>query len=146
MIPLVLIVMLWASCSHAYSVNEVKEKIIASAIKHGIDPDLAVAVGKTESSLKWNAVGMHGEVGPLQRLFPDGKGDVNNLNQNIEAGILYLKEAKDKCAFYPDFSWVNCYNLGVNYKRLKHPKKYKYYVKVMKHLNSIKYKRYLAQK
>lgn len=141
-----LLATLLCSVSLGFTIEEVRQKIVAYANLHGIDPDLAVAVGKTESSLKWNAVGGLGEVGPLQRLFPEGEGDVKNLDKNIESGILYLKEAKDKWSHkYSGHEWVVHYNLGVYHKRLNHPKKFEYYVRVTKHLNKIKVKRYLAQ-
>lgn len=141
----IILLLLLCSVCRSFTADQVRDKIIASANKHGIDPDIAVAIGKTESNLKWNAVGLHGEVGPLQRLFPDGSGNVKDLDRNIESGILYLKEAKNKCSFYPDNAWVVCYNLGVYYKKLKHPKKFKYYVKFNQNLKKIKTMNLVAQ-
>lgn len=56
-------------CSgQAFASESVYLMVKASAIKHGVPTDFAVKIAKHESGLRCNAVGSHGERGPLQIL------------------------------------------------------------------------------
>ena len=75
------------------------EKVANAARRAGVDPRLAVAIAFQESKLRSNPPrGADGEIGMMQVMPTTGKGlgfdekQLSNLDQNIEAGIKYLKQ------------------------------------------------------
>jgi soluble lytic murein transglycosylase-like protein len=123
--------------------TSIPARIYAEAERYGIDPDLALAVATVESSLNPKAIGKLGERGLYQlhvKYFPQA---TFNIDQNIRIGVSYLAEVKRKCADYPAKAWVLCFNHGAH-KRLKKPLQARYYVKVMRELNKLRVRRYLA--
>ena len=104
-----------------------------------INPDLAFAVSKVESSLNPNAIGPVGEVGLFQVRPEYSKYTAKQLKDpkiNIKEGLRILSEAKLKCKHKEDKTWVNCYNLGLyGGSKIKHPKLFPYYVKVMRQMD-----------
>lgn len=113
--------------------RDVVSIIRASAIHHGIDPKLAVAIAKVESGLNPKAVGKIGEIGLFQ-LRPEYHnvkfGDIQN---NVDVAMKYLVDLKKKCEPKYKDAWIICFNLGPYYsKPIRHPKKFPYYVKVQK--------------
>lgn len=75
------------------------EKVAKAAKRAGVDPALAVAIAFQESRLRSNPPrGSSGEIGMMQIMPGTGRGmgynekQLGNLDQNIEAGIQYLKK------------------------------------------------------
>lgn len=110
--------------------------IILNAIYSDIDPNLALAVAQVESRFNPNAVGGLGEQGLFQ-IMPEYSGYTKEQLKdpviNIREGMRMLKYAKKHCRHKEDKTWIVCYNAGVGGgSKLNHPKKFKYYVEVMK--------------
>src|SRR5690606_31993954 len=105
-----------------------------TALKYNVDPELALAIAEKESSFNPNAIGSKGEIGLFQ-LRPEYH-DVRpgEVEHNIDVAIRYLAQLQRKCAHYLDAFFI-CYNLGPNYKRLKHPTKFPYYKQVKAIMN-----------
>lgn len=113
--------------------------LILSAAPHfGIDPNIAVAVSKQESSLNPNAIGTLNEVGLFQVRPKYSKftaKELLNVQINITEGLRMLKFAKDHCVHQKDYTWIVCYNAGLTGgSRIKNPKEFNYYKKVMSRL------------
>ena len=109
--------------------------IIAYSLQNGVDPVTALAVAKVESNFKPAAVGSIGEVGLFQ-VRPEyskyTKAQLRNPHINIQEGIRILKFSRTHCVHKQEKTWLVCYNTGVNAaKRIKHPKLFPYYKKVM---------------
>lgn len=75
------------------------EKVAKAAKRAGVDPALAVAIAYQESRLRSNPPrGADGEIGMMQVMPGTGRGmgynekQLSNLDQNIEAGVQYLKK------------------------------------------------------
>jgi soluble lytic murein transglycosylase len=91
--------------------------VITYSNYYGIDPYISLAVIKTESQFKYNAVGQLGEIGLFQ-LRPEyfthyKKTDLFNPEINIKLGIKHLARKKLKCKYHVDNTYVLCYNLGI---------------------------------
>ena len=104
---------------------------------YGVDPRLSLAVAVVESRLNPIAVSHKGAVGVFQLMgdsFPGyTKEQLLNPEVNIKLGIQYLAWNKKYCKHKVDETWIICFNYGVgNAKKVKFPKKFPYYVSVMK--------------
>lgn len=80
--------------------DNIQQLIMANAAQHGVDPRLALAVAEQESGLDPNATGRKGDGGVFQ-LMPEtarqlGVQNVYDAQQNIDAGVRYLKYLLDK--------------------------------------------------
>lgn len=65
--------------------------IVSAANSRGVDPNLALAVAKTESSLNPNAVSPEGAVGLFQLMPSSFPGEnINDVQTNIDLGVGYL--------------------------------------------------------
>lgn len=110
--------------------------IILNAIYSDIDPNLALAVAQVESRFNPNAVGGLGEQGLFQIMPQYSEYSVKQLKDpiiNIREGMRMLNFAKKHCKHKEDKTWLVCYNAGVGGgSKLKHPKKFGYYIEVMK--------------
>jgi soluble lytic murein transglycosylase-like protein len=79
--------------------QSVADMVSASAQQHGVNPALAVAVARVESTLNCNAVGRAGEVGPMQIKPATARGvgvpvtRGSSCALKIEASMRYLKMA-----------------------------------------------------
>lgn len=78
------------------SEQEIVKMLQFSAKQHGVDPNLAIAVAKNESSFSANALSPAGAIGVMQ-LMPDtargiGVKDPYDPRQNIDGGVRYLKQ------------------------------------------------------
>lgn len=119
------------SIAEAQTRNEIEAAILEAAERHEIEPDLALAIAEVESSFNPNAVGGLGEIGIFQlrpeyhRVIP---GDIRG---NAEVAMQYLAQLKTQCSHYGEAFYI-CWNLGPNYRRLKHPTLFPYFKKVQK--------------
>jgi len=88
---------------------------------------------QVESSGDATKVGELGEIGLLQ-LRPEYFGTkLRDPKHNIEMGVKHLAYLQHACPFKEDSSYTICYNVGVvGAKKVKFPKKNKYYLSVMK--------------
>lgn len=112
--------------------------ILSMAPFFDIKPELAVAIARTESSLRPNVIGSVGEVGLFQirpKYSKYTKAELFNPVINITEGLRFMQNAKRYCRHKVDYTWINCYNLGVTGgSKLKYPKKFEYYKKVMRRM------------
>lgn len=102
--------------------------------QYGIDPKLAAAIVKTESSFNPSAKGQLGEIGLFQVRPEFSKYPVHKLynpEYNIAEGLRILSKAKEQCKHQVDKQFVVCYNLGITGgSKIKYPSKFRYYKKV----------------
>jgi soluble lytic murein transglycosylase-like protein len=124
------------------NITEMVNLITVVAQLNGVSPQLAVAVASVESKMNPKAVGSVGEIGLFQ-VKPSSVGlsrqQLFDPATNIVAGVEYLKHVKKHCHTKEDFTFVICYNAGVTgAKRIKHPKQFSYYKKVMEVKGRIK--------
>lgn len=75
--------------------DEIIRMIDEICSREGVDPHLAIAVAKAESSLNQNAVSPKGAIGVMQ-LMPDTAKrfqvkNIHSARDNIEGGVRYLK-------------------------------------------------------
>lgn len=78
---------------------DIVASIRAAAAKYGVDPDLAVAVARTESSLNPAARSSAGAIGLFQLMPATAAGlgvDPTDPAQNIDGGVRYLKQQLDR--------------------------------------------------
>ena len=94
------------------------EKVAQFASDAGVDPFLAVAIAYKEGSLRTNAPrGSSGEIGMMQVMPKTGLGlgydekKLSNPNQNIKAGIAYLKQGLQAADNSPELAAIY-YNGG----------------------------------
>jgi hypothetical protein len=103
--------------------------------QYNIAPETAIAVAKTESSLNPSAIGPLKEVGLFQvrpKYSKFTSEELFDINTNIHEGLRILSEAKRNCKHKLERTWLNCYNLGISGgAKIKHPKRFPYYLKVM---------------
>jgi soluble lytic murein transglycosylase-like protein len=67
--------------------------IVSAANNVGLDPNLALAVAKVESSMNPNAVSPEGAVGLFQLMPSSFPGeDINDVQTNIDLGVGYLAQ------------------------------------------------------
>lgn len=115
------------SCQRAKA--DVTSVIKQTAIKQGIDPNLALAVAEVESSLNPKATGKAGEVGLFQlhpRFHPNASYEIN---KNVHMGIRTLIYWKTNCPTKTNNTWITCFNSGN--RKLQSPQTAPYYRKVM---------------
>ena len=80
----------------------IQAKIKNSAQHYGVDPNLALAVAKQESSFNPNATSPAGAVGVMQLMPETAKSygvdpnERNNPDKNIDAGVHYLSDLQKK--------------------------------------------------
>jgi soluble lytic murein transglycosylase-like protein len=109
---------------------EILIAILIHASYYGIDPILVQSIIEVESNYNPKAVGSSGERG-LMQIHPKYHENPSFLiSKNIAMGVKILDSYYSKCYNMYKDAWFVCYNIGPN-KRLKHPKKFDYYKKVM---------------
>lgn len=114
--------------SNAQTRGELVQKIRTSAIHHGVDPDLAVAIAEVESGLNPHAVGSMGEIGVFQLRPEFHPVSRKSQTHNIDVALRYLARLQHECSMYGDAYFV-CFNYG-QARKLKYPRLFPYYRKV----------------
>lgn len=113
--------------------------VLFYSLLNGINPLITNAVIQVESSGNPFAIGYLGDYGLMQirhKYVPESKLQLLNPCTNIRRGVLILKTAKEKCKHKLDKTWLVCYNVGISGgNKIKFPKKFKYYKKVMAFIN-----------
>ncbi len=78
-----------------YSKDKVVNLIKKTAIKLGVDPKIVLSIAKIESDFKHNSVSTSGAKGVMQLMDKTAKfygvRDINNLQENINGGVRFLK-------------------------------------------------------
>jgi soluble lytic murein transglycosylase-like protein len=94
------------------------EKVARFAVEAGVDPYLAVAIAYKEGSLRTNTPrGKSGEIGMMQVMPKTGmdlgydEKKLSNPNQNIKAGVQYLKQGLQAAENSPELAAIY-YNGG----------------------------------
>ncbi len=107
---------------------------------YGVDPLVALSVIRQESNFQPHAVGTHGEIGLMQLMpqyFPMPKKKLFEVETNIKLGIRHLAQVKAECVHHKEHTYLVCFNVGVaGGNRIRHPKKFPYYQKVMKNYHA----------
>lgn len=110
--------------------------ILFYSLLNGIDPALTQSVIAVESKGNRFALGSVGEAGLMQirpEFVPESRLQLFQPCTNIMRGTQLLSDLKAKYGAI-DKTFVNCYNLGMRgCKKLKHPRQFAYYKKVMAH-------------
>lgn len=82
-----------------YSIDSIKTRIIRKSINNGLDPHLALSLVQQESNFNKSAKSQVGAIGLFQ-LMPQTARDLGAnpyyVDENIDAGIKYLKDMKEK--------------------------------------------------
>lgn len=102
--------------------------IVTTAIAHGVDPQVALAIVEVESSFNPKARGSKGEVGLFQ-LHPKYHKVSRDEYTNIKTAIAYIAHIEPRCRAKYGQAWIVCYNYGPT-RTLKAPEKTRYYKKV----------------
>lgn len=113
--------------------------VLFFSMMNGIDPALTQAVIKVESNGNPYALSPDKLDGGLMQVrikyVPESRLQLFNPCTNIRRGTFLLAQAKKRCKHTIDNMWLVCYNAGVRGgSRLRFPRKFPYYVKVMKNL------------
>ena len=113
--------------------------ILFYSLLSGINPLITQAVIKIESNGNPFAIGKLGDSGLMQirhQFVPESQLQLLNPCTNIKRGVELLKTAKEKCVHKLDKTWLVCYNTGIaGGKKIRFPKKFPYYKKVMAQVN-----------
>lgn len=79
---------------------DVGSLITQAAQKYGVDPDLALSIGRAESGLSANAPDSSaGAIGPMQLMPGTARGlgvNPRDVHQNVEGGVRYIKQLSDR--------------------------------------------------
>jgi hypothetical protein len=118
--------------------HDLERKIKAAATRHGVDPDLALAIARVESGLNYKAVGRLGEVGLFQLRPEYHTAELGDIEQNIDTAVRYLATVRERCKADYGNAWFVCFNHGPN-KRLKDPHNFSYYLKVERERQMLQY-------
>ncbi|HWR43166.1 lytic transglycosylase domain-containing protein [Sporomusa sp.] len=76
--------------------GDIARMVHLAAVKHGVDPKLAMAVAEAESGLQSEDISPVGAIGVMQ-LMPEtarslGVRNINDPRENIDGGVRYLKQ------------------------------------------------------
>lgn len=112
---------------------ELIQLIFVVSTMMGIEPEIVLAVAKTETNLNPDAVGTKGERGLLQ-VMPK-YSSVNPEMLSVPAiglveGIKHLKWARKHCPFQENNTWLICFNRGITGSlKVEKPYENAYYLK-----------------
>jgi soluble lytic murein transglycosylase-like protein len=101
-----------------------------------------LAIATVESRLNPNAIGAIGEIGLFQLRPEFHSVKRGEIDHNINVATRYLAKLQKQCAHYGDAFFV-CFNYGPG-RRLKRPKQFPYYIKVMEVMNANRNERYVV--
>lgn len=106
---------------------------------HGVDPLITQAVIKVESNGNPYALSPDKKDGGLmqvrQKYVPETMLQLLNPCANVKRGTKLLAQAMKRCRHKADLTWLVCYNAGITGgSRIKWPKKFSYYIKVVSKL------------
>lgn len=121
--------LMFPNSAHADDCTLVECIIAKEARLQGVPVQVAIAVGKVESSLRQSAIGPFGEVGVFQIRPEYTKANIYDLKSNIKEGVRQLAYWMQHCPVKHNVAWVNCYNAG--YRNPKYPLLRPYVKKVM---------------
>lgn len=97
-----------------YGKKKIINTIKKTAYKFNVNPDIAVSIAKIESDFNHNSVSSSGAVGVMQLMKQTasyyGVSNINNLNENIEGGIRFLKHLIEK--YHDEKLVAAAYNAG----------------------------------
>lgn len=103
---------------------------------YGVDPNLALSIAKVESGYNPNAVSYKGAVGLFQiipRYTKYSKEQLLDPVTNTKEAMRIIREYQKNCVHKEKFTWLVCYNFGINNaKKVKHPHLFPYVKKVKK--------------
>lgn len=109
--------------------------VLFFSLLNGIDPSVTNAVIATESAGQPLAVGAGKDFGLMQvraKYVPWSKLQLLNPCTNVMVGTALLAKAKERCIHKLDKTWLVCFNAGIaGGKRIKFPKKFPYWKKVV---------------
>ena len=113
--------------------NSLLLMIYLTAVAHGVEPRLAIAIAHTESRFKTGAIGKSGDTGLFQvrhQFVTESQDELLDPKVNTLVAMRLLKKAKRGCSSLGQY-WPVCYNRGVSGgKRLVEPQFDDYYLKV----------------
>ena len=109
--------------------DSLRTAITTAALRHNVDPSLAIAIALTESNLKHEVIGSSGEQGIFQLHPRYHTTHVENLPAHIETAVIYLSSLKQQFSSKYGAAWFVAYNYGPN-KDLKRPTETAYYKRV----------------
>lgn len=113
--------------------------ILFYSFLNGVDPRITDAVIKVESEGNPFALSRDKKDGGLMQIrhkyVPETKHQLFQSCTNVMRGTALLKQAMQKCKHKANNTWLTCYNLGVaGGSRIRYPKLWPYYRKVMKRI------------
>jgi hypothetical protein len=94
--------------------------IAMEAITQGLDPAVAIAVARVESSLRPNARGKYGEVGLFQIMPQYATPASYTVEGNVRDGVSTLIYWREHCPVKSGIDWVSCYNQGARHPKYPH--------------------------
>lgn len=121
--------------------------LLTASLETGVDHDLLQAIAVVESGRNPRAVGALGEVGLFQ-LRPEYFGAAASPDPavNATAAAKYLARIRTRCERVYGRAWFVCFNTGPNRSvKLKEPKQFAYYKKVMAAKAKIKQRALVGQ-
>jgi soluble lytic murein transglycosylase-like protein len=125
--------------------------IVAYSKIFGVDPDVAVAVAKTESNFNIEATGPVGEIGIFQ-IRPEFYGmltptELREPRTNIMMGIKKLAAYKSTCVHRDGLDYLTCYNAGPGgAQKIKYPGLFPYVLKVEAEVARLRADRFAARR
>lgn len=115
--------------SSAITYTTIRDQVYYEATKHGIEPELVLAIIKTESNFNPKAIGKTHKERGLMQLRPKYFKASFEPSANIEEGVEYLAKIRKLCKNRYKEAWFVCFNHGPN-KTLTFVKDSNYYQKV----------------
>lgn len=117
--------------AHAMKLALISDYAYYLGKKHGIEPELILAIIKVESNFNQYAVGKTHKERGLMQLRPTFHKASFDIMENLEEGVAYLQQMKRRCSKKYGEAFFVCYNHGSN-KTLDFVKDSNYYQKVRK--------------
>jgi hypothetical protein len=116
---------------------DIVNKIRSAAVRHGVDPELAVAIARVESNLNPKAKGASNEHGLFQLHPKFHLPYVDDLDSHIDAALGYLVRVQLMCGERFGSASFVCFNHGPN-TNIKEPTRTQYYKRVTAELQRMR--------